>query len=74
MTMAAGSVRDSDFEHTLMLARRMPLAGIGGCDLIEVMDWTFSANTNDGSLTMQLTTIFDKHAKQGDGEPQVCGD
>ena len=35
---SAGSVRDSDFEHTLMLARRMPLAGIDGCDLIEVME------------------------------------
>ena len=63
---------DSAFQHTLLLAF-MTKQGADQCDLIEVVDWVFSVDKNDGHITKEFRFLYDIEARLVDnGIPQKC--
>jgi hypothetical protein len=63
---------DSAFQHTLLLAF-MTKQGADQCDLIEVVDWVFSVDKNDGHITKEFRLLYDMEVRLVDnGIPQKC--
>lgn len=67
------SQRGNTYRHTLVLAVLTSL-GTDKCDLIEVIDWEFSVDTDSGQITKEFRPVFDLEAELVDGVPQVCGE
>ena len=46
--------------------------GTGRCDLIEVVEWRFSADTSSGEVTSQFNTVREFEAELINGSPRLC--
>jgi len=62
---------DNAIEHTLLLAFRTSQGG-GTCDLIEVVEWTFSADRTSGRIRKDFDALYSFEAQLVDGMPQKC--
>ena len=62
---------DRNISHTLRLAF-LYNQGVGRCDRIEVIDWTFSADTQSGEITRQFEFQYAVLAQRVDGTPVAC--
>ena len=57
--------------HSLLLGFAST-QGTGRCDLIEVVEWQFVADTSSGELVSQFTTLSIFEAELINGSPQLC--
>ena len=57
--------------HTLLLGFATN-QGYARCDLIEVVEWRFSANRSSGEVTSQFDVIRTFEAELIDGSPRLC--
>ena len=57
--------------HTLQLAFATN-QGTGNCDLIEVADWHFSANRQDGEVVKHMEVVHSFEARLESGNPVIC--
>lgn len=63
---------ESAYQHTLMLVFATN-QGVDKCDLIEVVDWVFSVDKNDGHVTKEFRLLYDMEARLVDNSiPQKC--
>lgn len=60
------------YRHTLVLAF-LTNQGTDKCDLIEVVDWTFSVNKTDGTITKEFKLLHKLEAQLVNGTPETCG-
>jgi len=60
-------------QHTLLLAL-VTNQGFDRCDLIEVVEWRFNANTSSGEVERSFDTVRSFEATFIDGQPSLCGD
>ena len=58
-------------EHTLYIAR-LQRAASGGCDRIEVVEWTHSADVTSGTLERRELPEFSFGARESAGSVQLC--
>lgn len=65
---AAGS---DGLEHALLLAFASN-QGIGRCDRVEVISWTFSANAGNGDIVSDFRTLSTFEAELASGSPRLC--
>lgn len=63
---------DSAFQHTLLLAL-VTKQGTGQCDLIEVVEWIFNVDKDDGQITKEFNLLYDMSAHLVNGVPEKCG-
>jgi hypothetical protein len=68
----SSSETDAAFQHTLLLAFRTN-QGTGQCDLIEIVDWIFSVDKNNGQITREFRFLYDMQAQLVNGVPKICG-
>ena len=62
---------DDSIEHTLVLGLRRD-QGEGQCDLIEVVEWTFSADRVSGTIEKDFDTLYTFEAEYADGAARKC--
>ena len=67
MPVAAGGGLD----HSLLLAFASG-QGTGRCDRVEVVSWSFSADTTTGDISSEFRTLTTFEAELVDGSPQLC--
>lgn len=65
--------RPESFEHTLILAI-VTSQGFAGCDLVEVVEWRFSAARTNGEVTKQFELVRQFKADVVGGVPRRCDD
>lgn len=65
-----GETPDS-YNHTLRLAF-LTVQGYGNCDLIEVVDWVFTADKSGGEVTKEFVHLYEFEARLVNGLPQRC--
>lgn len=58
-------------QHSLMLAFATS-QGTGNCDLVEVVNWTFSTNTETGEILSEFDSLKRFEAELVNGSPQLC--
>ena len=61
----------SKYQHTLMLAF-MTNQGFDRCDLVEVVDWVFAVDKNDGQITKEFKLLYQFNAEFVNGAPRKC--
>ncbi len=61
----------SVYEHTLMLAF-VTNRGFDKCDLIEVVDWVFAVDKENGRMTKEFKLLYQFDAEVVNGVPQIC--
>jgi hypothetical protein len=59
-------------QHALLLAL-VTNQGTGRCDLIELVEWRFTANVSTGDVQRTFDTVRSFEASFVDGEPSLCG-
>ena len=59
------------YEHTLMLAF-VTNRGFDKCDLVEVVDWVFAADKENGRMTKEFKLLYQFNAEVVNGAPQSC--
>jgi hypothetical protein len=59
------------YQHTLMLAF-VTNQGFDKCDLVEVVDWIFTVDKDDGQVTKEFKLIYQFDAELVNGTPQKC--
>ena len=64
---------ETAFQHTLMLAFATK-QGSGQCDFIDVVDWDFSVNKDNGQINKEFKHLYDMQAQLVNGVPIKCGD
>lgn len=62
---------EDGFQNTLQLIL-VTNQGVSSCDLIEVIDWEFSANKTTGQVTKRFRKLYEIEAQLVDGSPQEC--
>lgn len=62
----------SELEHTLLLAFASN-QGAGNCDLVEVVEWRFSADRETGEVHRHFDIVRSFEARLVDGTPVICG-
>lgn len=60
------------YEHTLVLGF-LTNRGTDQCDLIEIVDWTFSVDKSNGRLSKEFNFLFSIDAELLNGVPTKCG-
>jgi hypothetical protein len=68
---SSGSQTDDELRHTLQLAFSSN-QGTGNCDLIEVAEWRFSANRENGQVSKDFEVIRRFEARIEAGTPVPC--
>lgn len=63
---------DDAIKHTLLLAFRS-YQGPDQCDLIEVVEWTFSADRTSGAIEKEFDSLYSFDARFVNGAAQKCG-
>lgn len=66
------SEKSNRIDHTLVLTFKTN-RGTEQCDLIEIVDWVFSVDKENGNLTKEFNLLFDLEAELIDGVPTKCG-
>lgn len=61
----------NSYQHTLMLAF-MTNQGLDKCDLVEVVDWIFTVDKDDGQMTKEFRLIYQFDAELVNGTPEKC--
>ena len=59
------------YQHTLMLAF-VTNQGFDKCDLIEVVDWVFTVDKDDGQVTKDFILQYEFEAQLINGLPETC--
>ena len=59
------------YQHTLMLAF-VTNQGFDKCDLVEVVDWIFTVDKDDGQMTKEFKLLYQFDAELVNGIPQKC--
>lgn len=59
------------YEHTLVLSFKTH-QGTGQCDLVELVDWVFSLDKNNGQVSKEFNVLRTMEAKVVNGLPQMC--
>ncbi|MGI9232028.1 MAG: hypothetical protein ACR2RD_00220 [Woeseiaceae bacterium] len=65
------SGRNSDLEHTLLLAF-VHNQGQDSCDRIDVVEWRFSADASSGEISREYETLRSFEATISAGVPTIC--
>lgn len=60
------------YRHTLLLAF-VTNQGADKCDLIEVVDWIFTVDKADGTITKDFRLLHQMEVQLVDGSPEKCG-
>lgn len=60
-----------DYQHTLRLAF-VTNQGFDKCDLVEVVDWLFTVDKDDGQLTKEFRLLYQFNAELVNGTPRKC--
>jgi hypothetical protein len=63
--------RTGAYQHTLMLAF-ITNQGFDKCDLIEVVDWVFTVEKNNGQVTKEFILLYQFEAQLINGLPAKC--
>lgn len=63
--------RTDAYQHTLMLAFIMH-QGFDKCDLVEVVDWVFTVEKDNGQVTKEFILLYQLEAQLIDGLPEKC--
>lgn len=63
--------RIDTYQHTLVLGF-ITSQGYDRCDLIEVVDWVFTVDKNDGQVTKDFTRLYQFEAQLISGLPEKC--
>ena len=61
----------SEYRHTLLLAF-VTNQGFDQCDLVEVIDWVFTVDKDDGQVTKEFKLLYQFDAELVNGTPQKC--
>ncbi len=61
----------NSYQHTLMLAF-VTNQGFDKCDLVEVVDWIFTVDKDDGQMTKEFKLLYQFDAELVNGTPQKC--
>lgn len=64
---------NSGAEHTLLLGFAST-QGTGQCDLVELVEWTFTADSSNGRVESEFRLVRSFRAELADGSPRLCGD
>lgn len=64
--------RTDAYQHTLMLAF-ITNQGFENCDLVEIVDWIFSVNKENGHVTKEFRLLYSFEAQNVNGIPRLCG-
>ena len=64
--------RASRLQHTLLLAL-VTNQGADRCDLIQVVEWRFSADPSNGEIQKSFDTVRRFEARLVDGQAAICG-
>ncbi len=67
------SEQTNAYEHTLALAF-VTNQGTDQCDLVEIVDWVFSARKSDGTITKEFRLLRQFEAQLVNGSPEKCSD
>lgn len=65
------SKRVDTYEHTLVLAF-LTNQGTDKCDLIEIVDWVFTVNKADGTMTKEFIFLYRMESQLVNGIAQKC--
>jgi len=68
---STGTESDDQLQHTLLLAFSTN-QGSGNCDLIEVVEWRFSAIRSSGQVARQFDVVHSFEAETDAGRPVLC--
>ena len=66
-----GTDSANELQRTLLLGFAT-IQGDDQCDLVEVVEWTFSANLSTGEVRSQFDTVLSFTAELRDGVPAIC--
>ncbi len=63
--------RADTYQHSLMLAF-VTIQGIDKCDLVEVVEWVFTVEKDNGQVTKEFTLLYQFEAQLINGLPDKC--
>jgi hypothetical protein len=63
--------RADTYRHSLMLAF-VTNQGVDKCDLVEVVDWVFTVEKDNGQVTKEFTLLYQFEAQLINGLPERC--
>lgn len=65
------SEQPNAYQHTLVLAF-VSNQGADKCDLVELVNWVFTVDKSDGTITKKFELVRRMEAQLVDGAPQLC--